>query len=396
MNKKELHGLIKRACPNIPFLRKAISKRYIKRLHKLIPAEIVTQAEQDPSKKRQLAEEYRLKDAEAYKQCERSIDDLFHRAPAYLGLDESEKDKRRVDMLFCRFAYGFTPTEYLSYELNKKDESERRSFISEYDRQVYSAKMNDRSAKEVFRDKARTYELFKDYYHRDVVCIESGKDYSAFSDFVKKHPVFVAKEVYKACGRGIRRIDFSSCGKSERELFQELISNGKTSLEELVIQSPVTAAFNASSVNTIRLISFNTKHGVRIPYAFMKIGRAGSFVDNGGAGGILVGIDEKTGMTNTRGIDELHREYDVHPDSGTPFVGHQLPKWEQLLSMCRELSAKMPSVGYIGWDFAYTDKDEWIVIEGNGGSQYIGPQTIWQRGVKDEVQGYMSDMKLLA
>ena len=52
----------------------------------------------------------------------------------------------------------------------------------------------------------------------------------------------------------------------------------------------------------------------------------------------------------------------------------------------------MPSVRYIGWDLAYTKDNKWVVIEGNGMSQFIGPQTIWQRGIKKEVAAFMKDM----
>ena len=255
--------------------------------------------------------------------------------------------------------------------------------------------MNDTVEARLFNDKMKTYERFKPYYHREIVSIESRRDFRSFRDFVRAHPVFVKKEVYESCGNSVERIDMASCGKTEEELFAQLLRRGKTVLEELVVQGAVTAAFNASSVNTVRLITFRTKHGIEIPYTFMKIGRAGSFIDNGGAGGILAGVDEKTGVVNTRGIDELHRKYDVHPDSGTPFVGHRLPQWERLLSMCREMTEKAPTIGYIGWDYAYTDKDEWVVIEGNGMSQFIGPQTIWQRGIKAEVEAYMNDMELM-
>ena len=54
----------------------------------------------------------------------------------------------------------------------------------------------------------------------------------------------------------------------------------------------------------------------------------------------------------------------------------------------------MPSVKYIGWDFAHTD-DGWVIIEGNGRSQMIGPQTVFKRGIKAEVKGFMQDMDLI-
>ena len=49
------------------------------------------------------------------------------------------------------------------------------------------------------------------------------------------------------------------------------------------------------------------------------------------------------------------------------------------------MSITMPTVEYIGWDLAHTDNG-WVVIEGNGGGQFIGPQIVWKRGFKNEIE----------
>ena len=111
----------------------------------------------------------------------------------------------------------------------------------------------------------------------------------------------------------------------------------------------------------------------------------------------MVGIDKKYGKLNTDGYDELNVRYVTHPDSGVNLKGYQLPDWEQLIHMCVEMSGQMPTVKYIGWDLAYTDRG-WIVIEGNGMSQIIGPQIVVEKsgGVfKEEMEAYMRNMELV-
>ena len=195
-------------------------------------------------------------------------------------------------------------------------------------------------------------------------------------------------------GRSVEYIDTSVNEMTERELFNSLISEGKCLLEERVIQSAPFEALNPSSVNTVRCITYYTRHGVVVPYCFMKIGRAGSFVDNGGAGGILVGIDSKTGCLNTDGFDEFITRYEKHPDSGITFRGYQLPEFENVVELSRKLSAMTPTVKFVGWDFAHTNQG-WVVIEGNGMSQLIGPQIVWERGVKAEMEATLKEMDLL-
>lgn len=154
------------------------------------------------------------------------------------------------------------------------------------------------------------------------------------------------------------------------------------------------AKLNPSSVNTVRCITFCLGGNVQIPYCFLKVGRNGSFVDNGGAGGILAGIDVRSGKVNTCGYDEYNETYEIHPDTGVRFDGYQMPEWEKLKAICCKMSGMLPSVKCIGWDMAYTD-DGWVVIEGNGMTQFIVPQIVYKKGIKKELLSYMDKMDLL-
>lgn len=373
--------------------RKAISRYIIhKHTRSLLDKDTVDRVENGKMEKQEAVNQASRKWPGNVRYTEKSLQAVFQNAPDFKMLSPEQKEKIRWDILFCRFAYGFIVDEYTCYQLMSKTPEERRQFISESDHMRYVYTMNDPVDIMVFNDKMKTYERFGAYYRREIISVSSPKDYPEYEAFIRKHPVFVKKQVYESCGKSIERIDIKTCGKTEKELFDDFLSQEKVILEELVRQGEATAVFNSSSVNTVRCITLNTRHGVKTPYCFMKIGRAGSFVDNGGAGGILVGLDEKTGITNTAGVDELRNVYDVHPDSGIPFCGHQLPDWDKLLTICKEMAAGIPAVPFIGWDLAYTDRNEWVVIEGNGMSQFIGPQTIWQRGIKAEVERYMRDI----
>lgn len=125
-----------------------------------------------------------------------------------------------------------------------------------------------------------------------------------------RHPVFVKKVGKSSLGKGVEKIDLTNIiKKNDINTLLKVIQTWQSEeedllLEELVIQSKQLAAFNQSSVNTIRIITYNTRSGIVAPFTFLKTGKGGSFVDNGGAGGILIGIDGKTGELNTNGIDE--------------------------------------------------------------------------------------------
>ena len=389
MNKKVLIDRARSCYPNIRWFKSAVARfrtgwmtRYF------LPEQTVEQAEGDPAQKPELLAKCRDKWKKIYRITARQADKILAAAPCYQG--RTDKDMLRTDMLFCRFAYGFAPDEYLCYELEGKTMDQRRAFVSDTDRYRCVFTLNDIKDLQIFNNKLQTYERFGRYYGRDAVGISSPADFEPFCRFVAAHPVFVRKVVFESMGRSVEKMDFPASGKTERQFFDELLKDGQQILEELVVQHPVTAALHPSSVNTIRCITVHTRHGVEVAYTFMKIGQKGAFVDNGGAGGILVGIDKATGTLCTDGFDEFNTRYVTHPDTGITFKGYPLPDWESMLAMCVEMAEQIPTVQYIGWDLALTGKG-WVVIEGNSMSQLIGPQTTSKVGVKAEMERYLED-----
>ena len=393
--KKKVALKLRELVPDIPCMRKLFTQRILK-AHQAIrlPDEIIQNAERSVEAKAEAVRLCASKWPKLVASDEKKIERIFSKAAIYRGITEERRQKIKTDMLFHHYAYGFVPDEYVTYDLEHRTAEETKTFISESEHMCFSCLMNDVLAWQMFNDKMKTYQRFQPYYGREIIVVEKKADFAAFEQFVKRHPVFVKKNVYESCGKSIEKIDAAKSGKTARELFDTFLAEGKTIIEECVEQSSETAVFNASSVNTVRCITFHTKHGVVAPYCFFKTGRSGSFVDNGGAGGIFAGIDEKTGVLNTNGIDETHAVFEQHPDSGVPFVGYQLPKWDEMIQMCIEMSSKVSKVKYIGWDLAYTQDHKWVVIEGNGLSQFIGPQSTMQRGIKEEVLALMADMEL--
>ncbi|MBR3268360.1 MAG: hypothetical protein IKI58_06510 [Oscillospiraceae bacterium] len=393
MDKKHIIDSVRRRYPNIKLLRQGFAKYRVKKVDALLLSEDqIAAGEISSTEKARLVQMYLNRNNKLARSSNKGIVELVQKIPSLT--ERSDWEELRTDILFCSFAYGFLAEEYMCFGFETKSPQERKEFVSDVMRYRYVYQMNDLTESQVFNNKGFTYEKFRKYFKRDAVYIRSQRDFAKFSSFVNAHPEFVSKAVYEGVGRGIELINLSGSRKTKSELFRDIIAKGPHLLEERVQQNKVMAALNASSVNTVRVITFNTRQGIEIPYTFMKIGRAGSFVDNGGAGGILVGIDEKTGMLCTNGFDEMNRCYKTHPDSGVAFIGYQLPDWENLLTLSRKMSAQIPSVRYIGWDLAYTDQG-WVVIEGNGKSQMIGPQIVFRRGIRAEVEALMNNMSLI-
>ena len=387
-----IQEFLRNHCPNIPALRRWVSRERIRALNRhLMSEEDLIAGEQSEERKQDLAQLWAAKDPEYHRKTENKLQGLLET----VWKDRQDHDALITDVVFCRYAYGFLPEEYLCFGLENRDMNGRLSFVSDIQRIRYDCRMSDMADSRIFKDKAQTYRFFEPYYKRDIVALQRQSDQDAFFTFIQKHPRFLRKEVFNSIGQGIELIDLGTCGRSPTEVFRESIRHGKVVLEELVEQSGEMAAFNASSVNTVRCITLNTRRGIDILCTVLRVGRDGHFVDNAGFGGLFAGIEEKTGIVNTDGCSKINERFAMDPDTGKTFKGFQLPDWQALIDMCCEMARKIPTVRYIGWDMAHTDQG-WIVIEGNNCPQIGMVQIARQKGIRAQLENSMMQMDLMA
>ena len=382
--KEELRSRI----PNIHFLRVMLSRYRVNQINSMLLRDDEIEAcEKDAGKKHELVARHISNPSKDFSNIQKKADE----AMALVGM---EGEAAREDVLFCRLAYGFTPGEYISFGLDKKDMNERKSYVSDLVRIRFHCRMNDLADASMFNDKFRTYQFYREFYHREAIEIGKPDDFKVFQDYVRRHPRFVKKELFESLGNSVALVDMDTCGKTEQELFNALIARGKHILEEKIEQTEELSRVNASSVNTVRCITFKTREGIVVPYCILRMGRKGSFVDNGGAGGVIACVDYDTGRVITDIHDEKGGVFTAHPDSGTVLKGMQLPQWDQLRSICTAMALKSKTVKFIGWDMAHTPNG-WVVVEGNAGCQMIGQQTILG-GLRERMASIEQSMDLMA
>lgn len=390
LKRETLCNVVRGLYPKAFGIRRSLQKLKIKRLRRfMLSSEEIRECENDPKAVSEKMAPYIEKYERRLRYIEAEMEGILRNSPNYRS--QEDKDAIRTDMLYWYLAYGFLPSEYACFEFEGKTREERLSYISDIDTMEFGYTVNDITVMQGIIDKGRCYSNYPYLFHRDALVVESKSDFEAFRRFVGKHPVFVEKEVLSMMGKGVKLVDSDQLGISIEDYFRQLISAGRHLLEERVIQCGEMARFNPSSVNTIRCITLRTNKGVEVPWCFMRTGRGGSFVDNGGSGGLLIGLDAKTGVITSPGYDEYNNAYPVHPDTGVKFEGAQIPRWSEMIRFCKEESAKIKGMNYISWDMALTD-DGWDVIEVNEIGQLIGPQTTMKRGIRDNLERLFHDM----
>lgn len=133
------------------------------------------------------------------------------------------------------------------------------------------------------------------------------------------------------------------------------------------------------SINTVRVITYNSGNKIKVAPLSMRIGMNDRIVDNGG---IYIGLSE-SGTLNSVGFNKKDRtKYYEHPNTHIKFEGYRVEGIEKIISASKSLHAMLPQLKIISWDMSIDEKGRVIVIEINTTGQSIWfPQMVNGVGV---------------
>lgn len=308
---------------------------------------------------------------------------------------------------------GLTRDEYHDYEFEKRSKKFKKSFLGWTEQGFYLMTLNPIKYYSLSRNKYLAHKVLENtgvrkselycYYEPEGRVFNSNDIASSTADvcrILKQKEVeqCVIKDTENSHGEGVivvKKVEYlnSDCklnyfnGKSV--LLSEVLGKHPLIFEGLIKQTAQFASFNTSSVNTVRFMTTLYPNGeAKIIATFIKIGRAGSCVDNAGAGGnVDVCVDVATGeikhaiqYDGWRKITEIEK----HPDSGTQLNGTVIENWEQIKADVIRFQQAMPWCKAAGWDIAITDEGP-LVIEVNDSWDRTGQYFIRQ-GWREEIR----------
>ena len=135
---------------------------------------------------------------------------------------------------------------------------------------------------------------------------------------------FVVKPIVDSSGRGILVFEYQGGHFfGNKKLWRKgdlwnVVAEGENLLEEKVSQMKQLSNIYPPSVNTLRITTIKTDDNVwHMARAFLRVGKDGRQVDNIGAGGILIGIDNH-GKSFYAYNHAENKEITHHPDTGVP------------------------------------------------------------------------------
>ena len=127
-------------------------------------------------------------------------------------------------------------------------------------------------------------------------------------------------------------------------------------IQERLEQHSDLARLNPTSLNTIRVMSYRRNNEIIILYAVIRIGRKGQVIDNETAGGIKADINLQTGRIKGCAMGSPKEPLMPLTDVGTSTDGYQIPCFDKVLEVVKEMHYRLPYYNLVGWDMS-VDKD---------------------------------------
>ena len=187
---------------------------------------------------------------------------------------------------------------------------------------------------------------------------------------LKRGRSFFLKATDDLGGKNVHKINIVDGEFVGRDLaFQDMLKKGRYIIQPVIVNHPDLRKFNASTLNTLRLNTcWNRDGDVELwDGGFIRIGHAGSSIDNFAAGGLAVGVNGD-GTLREHGINHdanyNYRLYSEHPDSHICFTGCKVPRYFEAIAIVKRAQRLFPMIPSIGWDVCITE-DGILLLEAN-------------------------------
>lgn len=263
--------------------------------------------------------------------------------------------------IYCSYRYGCDMRQYMLFEMFKLKHLERRQFITRYNKFRLYRKFNWRGKDQrvYFDDKYKFNTAFSKFIQRDWL-YAPDKGPEEILAFIRCRDRIVAKPSGTMGGKGVSVVSIHNLNTEE---FVQEACQEKLLLEEYVEQCQELAALNASSVNTIRVVSVRDGNDrIQIVSAALRVGKPGGWVDNLSAGGVLYPLDVSRGVVNGPGVDDRGNQYLVHGDN--LMLGFEIPRWDEVTGLVKQAMGIFPRIRMVAWDISITPYGVELV-EGN-------------------------------
>lgn len=289
----------------------------------------------------------------------------------------------QIDAYWGKYKFAYPNIDYKSFEIfkNRRGRLDVRHCPDWVATKFFIPHFANRGYASFFRNKVLMELSYPDFpkprmiasrmrgicYDERFQPIDQGRLIEICCAYVEKNERLIVKPGAYYGGRGIVVLDKANTTPSVIEqILTKDLKNTAVVFQEVLKQSPFMDAFNSSSVNTIRIITLLFHEKVTPLAAVIRVGKAGSVMDNWHSGGSLVGVDINSGRCNTWALCQDMRRITVLP-SGLDLEAQELivPNFEKAKECVIKAHYRIPYMKLISWDVALDRENTPTYIECN-------------------------------
>ncbi len=310
----------------------------------------------------------------------------------FKNLKKVAKEEKRFfpalvwDTGWCVFRYGMGLSDYLNYEIYKRTPAQRREYVGTRMENTLYETVSPAAYKKRFTIKPSFIREFSAYTKR-TCCVPGEDSFETFQAFLRENPVFMSKPYDGLGGQDVQKVRAEEI--SDVKAYYEECAQNRVFVEQLVFQHPKMNELCPTSVNTIRIMTFNDNGKSEILWMGLRVGNGVNAVDNFHAQGMGVAIDMETGKLRGLALDKDGNRFAAHPTTGVTFDGFQLPDFQEACQLVLKGALESDKIRMIGWDVALSDKGP-VVLEANRRPGFDLVQMLDERGRMDMVRSVLS------
>ncbi len=294
------------------------------------------------------------------------------------------------DILRHSLRYNTSILEYYQFGFFNASRQSKSEWAGTGFMYEYQVQMNPRDTRVILDDKRSFYHAYQEFFihrliSRDQIVADIGLADKLLANGSGK---IVLKGAHGKCGAEVLvsyARDFTP-----GSLLEFMKQNQYDLVEEFIIQHPDLQKLSPAAVNTIRIFTqLDSKGEVDILGCRLRIS-VNTPVDNLAAGNLAAPIDDESGVVTGPGVysDITKTEENIHPVTGVPIHGFQIPHWRKVIRLAKDAALKHPQNRSVGWDIVVTERGPGL-IEGN----HDWCKLLWQlpvnRGLKPMLQKYL-------
>ena len=246
-----------------------------------------------------------------------------------------------LDVISSVYKYNIGLIDYFYFSFYEKDHAERCKWVGTGFKYEYDLVMNPVNERHILQNKIHFFDAFAPFVKHAMCTIEDLEENNEAAAKVLENTSgkIAIKDALGQCGWDVEIRKTSELSRTE--LIAHMRKKGFDLVEEFIVQHPELSRLSDTGLNTIRIITqLNQRDEVDFIGPTLRI-TVNSPVDNMAEGNVAAPIDIETGVVKGPGVyqDITKAPEDVHPITGVPIVGFQVPYWSEAKELCRNAAS---------------------------------------------------------